>query len=146
MGHEDSIVSTFMACSIVAIFAYNFYKGATSGEKIDLDNIELFTIEDNKEPARQKPKTKTAKPKTKAAKPKKKKNKQKKSKPVVQKPVEPKEPRNARGYTQLQQDCFDALKSLGIKAVREREFVISQTFNKHNPKTIQDFLQLALGK
>ncbi len=142
MGHEDSIVSTFMACSIVAIFAYNFYKGATSGEKIDLDNMQLFTVTDIEEPVQvQEPVKKATKPK----KPKAKKNKQKKEKKKKKK-LPPSEPRNARGYTQLQQDCFDALKSLGIKAVREREFIISKTFNAHNPTTIQDFLNLALGK
>jgi len=142
MGHEDSIVSTFMACCAVAVFTYNFYKGATSGEKIDLDNIQLFTVTDIEEPAQvQKPVKKATKPK----KPKAKKKKQKKQK-KQEKKLPPSEPRNARGYTQLQQDCFDALKSLGIKAVREREFIISQTFNAHNPTTIQDFLKLALGK
>ena len=142
MGHEDSIVSTFLACGVIVLFLYNYYKGATSGEKIDLDNIELFTVTDIEEPVQvQKPAktaTKSKKPKAKKKKPKKKKKQEKK--------LPPSEPRNARGYTQLQQDCFDALKSLGIKAVREREFIISQTFNTHSPTTIQDFLKLALGK
>ncbi len=39
MGHEDSIVSTFLACGIIVLALYHFYKGYTSGEKIDLDNI-----------------------------------------------------------------------------------------------------------
>ena len=142
MGHEDSIVSTFLACGVVVLFLYNYYKGATSGEKIDLDNIELFTVTDIEEPVQvQKPTKKDTKPKKSKAKKKKPKKKKKQEKKLP-----PLEPRNARGYTQLQQDCFDALKSLGIKAVREREFIISQTFNAHNPTTIQDFLKLALGK
>ncbi len=54
--------------------------------------------------------------------------------------------RNKNGYTDLQQDCFDALKSLGIKGVRERKFIVSNTFNQHNPKTVQDFLKVALHR
>lgn len=59
---------------------------------------------------------------------------------------QPKTNRNHNGYTPLQQDCFDALKSLGIKAVKERKFIVSNTFNKHDPKTIQDFLKVALHR
>lgn len=54
------------------------------------------------------------------------------------------EQRNSNGYTALQQDCFDALKSLGIKSKNERKFIVNKTFNKYNPKTVQEFLQLAL--
>lgn len=59
-------------------------------------------------------------------------------------PPTPPEPKNADGYTQLQQDCFDALKSLGVKTKKERTFIVHNTFNKHTPTTIQEFLQLAL--
>ena len=54
--------------------------------------------------------------------------------------------RNSRGYTELQQDCFDALKSLGIKSIREREYLVSKTFNDHQPKSLQEFLSLALSR
>ena len=53
---------------------------------------------------------------------------------------------NHNGYTELQQDCFDSLKTLGIKGVRERKFIVSETFNKHSPTTVQEFLKYALGK
>ena len=66
--------------------------------------------------------------------------------PARQSNPQPKTNRNHNGYTPLQQDCFDALKSLGIKAVRERKFIVSNTFNKHDPKTLQDFLKVALHR
>lgn len=51
-------------------------------------------------------------------------------------------PRNNDGFTELQQDCYDALKGLKVTA-KEARYLIHTIFNKHNPKTIQDFLQLA---
>jgi hypothetical protein len=154
MGHEDSVVSTFMACGCVALFLYNYYKGATSGEKIDLNNVELFTVNDMDVSQVTVQETKKSKPtntknttKTKSHHPKKqaKRNPARQVTPKKTK-VKPEPVRNHNGYTELQQDCFDALKSLGIKAVKERKFIISSTFNNHNPDTIQDFLKLALGK
>jgi hypothetical protein len=59
-------------------------------------------------------------------------------------PKQIQESKNADGYTQLQQDCLDALKALGVKTKKERTFIVHTTFNKHNPTTIQEFLQLAL--
>ena len=50
----------------------------------------------------------------------------------------------AQGYNQLQQDCLDALKSIGVKTARERKFIVNSTFNKHNPKSVQEFLSLAM--
>ena len=58
----------------------------------------------------------------------------------------PAQPRNHNGYTDLQQDCFDALKSLGIKSVRERKYIVSTVFNDNNPSTVQDFLKVALSR
>ena len=58
----------------------------------------------------------------------------------------PAQPRNHNGYTGLQQDCFDALKSLGIKSVRERKYIVSTVFNENNPSTVQDFLKVALSR
>lgn len=54
--------------------------------------------------------------------------------------------RNHNGYTALQQDCFDALESLGVRTKKERMFIVNTTFNKFNPKSIQEFLTLALTK
>jgi hypothetical protein len=58
----------------------------------------------------------------------------------------PTKSRNHNGYTDLQQDCFDALKSLGIKSVRERKYIVSKTFNEHDPKTIQEFLTITMSR
>lgn len=142
MGHEDSIVSTFLACAIILVFAIKFLEGLNSGQKLDLNNLELFQVHEYEQPvvtATISTATSRSKPKTK---------KKKKHKPLQKQKPEPKpeQKRNSRGYTDLQQDCFDALKSLGIKPVKERQFIINQTFNNHDPKTIQDFIKLALGK
>lgn len=58
-------------------------------------------------------------------------------------PPKPTITKNKNGYTQLQQDCFDALKSVGVKTVRERKYLVNTIFNDNDPKNIQDFLQLA---
>ncbi len=55
----------------------------------------------------------------------------------------PKIARNQDGYTSLQQDCFDALKSVGIKTVKERKYLVNAIFNDNDPKTIQEFLHIA---
>ena len=65
---------------------------------------------------------------------------------TVQPAPEPEVKRNKNGYTELQQDCYDVLKSLGIKTKKERKYIVSETFNKHNPSSVQEFLKLALGK
>lgn len=58
-------------------------------------------------------------------------------------PPKPTITKNKNGYTQLQQDCFDALKSVGVKTVRERKYLVNSIFNDNDPKNIQEFLQLA---
>tara|TARA_Y100000004_G_C8887142_1_gene400301 strand:+ start:153 stop:620 length:468 start_codon:yes stop_codon:yes gene_type:complete len=77
--------------------------------------------------------------------PKKKANMQAARKPSAA-PPKPAVERNHNGYTPLQQDCFDALKSLGIKGVRERKYIVSKTFNEHDPKTIQEFLTITMSR
>tara|TARA_R110000868_G_scaffold315517_3_gene576405 strand:+ start:3140 stop:3607 length:468 start_codon:yes stop_codon:yes gene_type:complete len=67
-------------------------------------------------------------------------------KPSSKPKPKPEPVRNHNGYTQLQQDCFDVLKSIGIKGVRERKFIVSNTFNKHDPKSVQDFLKVSLHR
>jgi hypothetical protein len=50
--------------------------------------------------------------------------------------------RNQNEFTALQQDCHDAL--LGLKVTKkEAQYLVHTIFNKENPKTIQEFLQLA---
>lgn len=147
MGHETSIVSTFLACGLVVVFLIHFLQGLQSGKSILNEGIELFTYEPEAAPTVTA--TVQSRPPRQSSKPKRKKKTQPKrnaARPAAQ-PVQPqKVQRNHNGYTELQQDCFDALKSLGIKAVRERQFIISNTFNKHDIKTVQDFLQVALHR
>lgn len=50
--------------------------------------------------------------------------------------------RNENNFTPLQQDCHDALKSLKVTN-KEAQYLVHTIFNTHDPKTIQDFLQLA---
>jgi Holliday junction resolvasome RuvABC DNA-binding subunit len=117
MGHEDTILSQFIAIALIVWGGYNYFKAKASGYTIDLDHVELFTIHDV-EISRPLQKTVTAK-------------KQK--------------PKN-KGYTDLQLDCMEALKSLGIKSKKEREYILHSIFNNSNPTTVQDFIRLAAGK
>ena len=147
MGHEDSIVSTFLALGLAVVFFIHFFKGLQSGKSILNEGIELFTYEPEAAPVAtatlqaQQPRQSS---RTKQKRKKKTQPKRNAARPATQSAQPQKVQRNHNGYTELQQDCFDALKSLGIKAVRERQFIISNTFNKHDIKTVQDFLQVAL--
>lgn len=49
-------------------------------------------------------------------------------------------------YTDLQMDCIAALKSLGIKTKKEQKFLVNNIFNKHNPKTVEEFIKLAFAR
>lgn len=62
----------------------------------------------------------------------------------VDKNIKSKE-KKANEYSPLQQDCFDALIALGMSK-KESKFVVNHTFNHRNPKTIQEFLSIALIK
>ena len=139
MGHEGSIVSDFIAILLILVFVVKFIDGAKSGVKIDLNNIELFKIQET-----QKIEAQAFTQAASAARPK-----QKRNKPIVHpETISPSvvEKRNESGYTQLQQDCFDALKSLGFKTVKERKFIVNNTFNQHNPCTVQEFLKIAMSR
>ncbi len=70
----------------------------------------------------------------------------KKSKRNPARPSKPKAKRNSNGYTDLQQDCYEVLRSLGVKTARERKFIVNNTFNNHNPKTVEEFLSLAMTR
>lgn len=141
MGHEGSIVSDFIAILLILVFVVKFIEGAKSGKKIDLDNIELFKIQET-----QIVEVPTVTQKANVKKKSRSKYKTKSGQLPLQESLVPIEPRNRNGYTQLQQDCFDALKSLGVKTVKERKFIVNNTFNQHNPSTIQDFLKVALNR
>jgi len=147
MGHEDSIVATFFACGLVVVFLIHFLQGLQSGKSILNEGIELFTYEPEAAPVVKA--TVQARPPRQSSKPKRKNKTQPNrnaARPATQQAQQQKVQRNHNGYTELQQDCFDSLKSLGIKAVRERQFIISNTFNKHDIKTVQDFLKVALHR
>lgn len=63
-----------------------------------------------------------------------------KEKVVADKP----KPKKAKTtYNTLQQDCYDSLIALGMKK-KESTYVVNSTFNKHDIKTVQEFLQIAL--
>ena len=144
MGHEDSIISTFLALGLAVVFFIHFFKGLQSGKSILNDGVELFTYEPEVAPIVTA--TVQTQPPRQSSKPKRRKKTQRKRNPARPVTQPQKVQRNHNGYTELQQDCFDALKSLGIKAVRERQFIISNTFNKHDIKTVQDFLKVALHR
>lgn len=148
--------ATSWAVAIAWLFiVYIFFCNKENHYKLS-DKFTLATIEDEPDIPKPKKKSKTKKTKT-----KKKKNKVSKPKSTpkhkpkpknaninaARKPSTPPAPkRNHNGYTQLQQDCFDSLKSLGVKGVRERKFIVSNTFNKHNPSTVQEFLKKSLHR
>ena len=142
MGNEGSIVSDFIAILLILVFVVKFIEGRNSGNKIDLNNIELFKVQETHRVEVPTVAQKTVNKKSRSM------HKSKSEQFPLQESLVPiiSEPRNKNGYTQLQQDCFDALKSLGIKTVKERKFIVHSTFNKHNPSTIQDFLRLALHR
>lgn len=123
------MLEQFIGICLLVIGIKSFVDAFHKAKPIDLDNVELFRIYDIQErPAvavKQKQQTQTIK-------------KSKSSKP--------KEQRNSNGYTQLQQDCFDTLKAIGFKSVKERRFMVSNTFNNHNIKSVEDFLKIAVIK
>jgi hypothetical protein len=122
MGHEDNGISQLLAVGMILMALYHLLQA--KGPAINLDSIEIFKVE----PVQAvKPIVATVQA-------------------TVQPEPEPEVKRNHNGYTELQQDCFDSLKTLGIKGVRERKFIVSDTFNKHDPTSVQEFLKLALGK
>ncbi|MEO1943022.1 MAG: hypothetical protein ABGY11_01855 [Candidatus Thioglobus sp.] len=122
MGHEDNGMAQLLAIGMILFVLYRFMSG--NGTALNLDSIEVFRSEPL-DPV--KPFTATVNA-------------------TIQPAKEPEVKRNHNGYTDLQQDCFDALKALGITRIKERKFIVSETFNKHNPSTVQEFLKFALNK
>ena len=116
MGHEGSVLSDLIGFAMILVGGYYFCIAFVSAAKINLDSVELFTMEDKVAPAATVRATVKTKTKTK---------------------VEPE-------HDQFQQDCIDALKSLGIKSKKERQYLFNTIMNKHNTQTIQEFLRYAL--
>jgi hypothetical protein len=156
---QDEAVNVLSFLITMWIFFTSFYyviKGISSGRTIPFsDTITLFESVDHYEqqPPSVPPHSVTfdcclddTPPEAVQTKPKKK-AKRNPARQAKAKPEPKPEPvRNHNGYTPLQQDCFDALKSLGIKGVRERKYIVSTTFNKNDPKTIQEFLTITMSR
>lgn len=154
MQQEEAVrvISFLITMGIMFTSFYSVIKGIANGGTIPLsDKITLFESVDHYE--QQPPQVPTnavtfdcflddSPPEAVQTKPKKK----AKRNPARQAKAKPEPVRNHNGYTDLQQDCFDALKALGIKTVKERKFIVSNTFNNHNPKTVQDFLKASLNR
>jgi len=116
MGHEGSVLSDLIGFAMILVGGYYFIAAFVAATKIDLDNVELFTMQDKVAPVATVKATVKSKTKVKA------------------------EPE----HDQFQQDCIDALKSLGIKSKKERQYLFNTIMNKHNTQTIQEFLRYAL--
>lgn len=119
----------FIAIFLMIIAIKSFFEAFNKAKPIDLDNVELFKIIESKPSCQVE--INTSKPK-------------RNSKPQPQPQPRPKV--NESGYNSLQQDCYDALAALGVKTKKERTFLVNNTFNKHNPNTVQEFLQLCMVK
>lgn len=125
MGHEDNGIAQLLAVGMLLMALWHLLQGR--GKIINLDSVEIFRVEPIE--AAQ-PIVATVNATVKPAEPE----------------QEPEVKRNHNGYTPFQQDCFESLKALGINGVRERKFIISETFNNHDPTTVQEFLKFALNK
>jgi hypothetical protein len=125
MGHEHSILSDLIGIALVIFGCYHFAQGMKKGLGLGntLDNFQLFTMQDIVQPAPPVPTVASVKVTSPSPKPK-----------VKQE------------YNQLHQDCFDALKAVGVRTAKERKYLVNSIFNNHSPSTVQEFLQLALSK
>ena len=125
MGHEHSILSDLIGIALIIFGCYHFVQGMKKGLGFGntLDNFQLFTMQDIVQPAP--PAPTVARVKVTSPSPKSK---------VKQE------------YNQLHQDCFDALKAVGVRTAKERKYLVNSIFNNHSPSTVQEFLQLALSK
>jgi hypothetical protein len=143
-------VATFFFLAMFVCHLFNRNNHWNISDKIVLAEYEDSSMQQQMNnqvspPPVPKAKKRKKKPSTKPKSSSKKANMQAARKPSAT-PTKPAVERNQNGYTSLQQDCFDALKSLGIKAVRERKFIVSTVFNEHDPSTVQDFLKVALSR
>ena len=150
------MIANIVLIILIIVFLQSFMDGYRN-KKIDLDNVPLFTITEYEEHSYTNPISNIAGGLTLGddidvseydidLSIKKEKKKSPNVKAAQKFNSTPSPSQNSRGYTELQQDCFDALKSLGIKSVREREYLVSKTFNDHQPKSLQEFLSLALSR
>lgn len=120
MGHEHSILSDLIGYSLVIYGLFCFVSAMKKPAKPGntLDCFELFTIYDNPS----------------------------KSSSSCTANISVSNIKQSQEYNSLQKDCFDALKAIGVKSAKERKYLVHSVFNKHNPTSIQEFLQLAMSK
>ena len=140
----EANITNFFAILSMLYMLYHFTKAYNDPEKhIELnDNFTLGYISDvDLKPIKQRVCTKQSSPKKKAPEPKK-----PKQKPPVEKTKKKPKKKIYHEYNQLEQDCFDALISLGFKK-KEATFTVNTEFSKDNPaKTIQEFLSKSLNR
>ena len=118
MGHENTILSQFIAIGLLCYGLYVFINTFKTCKPIDLDNIELFKVHAVVE------KQSTQQGVIKA---------RKETKPEAE-------------YSELQLECLETLKFLGYKNKSERKFILHSIFNEHSPSCVQEFLSLASKK
>jgi hypothetical protein len=121
MSEHVNYVSDVVAIILILIGIYGFFQGM-KGPRIDWDNIQVL--------AEQLPSGNqyiVAVGEQKAA-------------PAKQR-TKPKQP-VSQEYSEFQQECFEALKGLGT-SVKESKFIVNTVFNNHDPKTLQEFINLA---
>jgi hypothetical protein len=127
MGHEHSILSDLIGIALIIFGCYHFAQGMKKGLGFGntLDNFHLFTMQDTVQSVPQVPTVASVK---------------------VTSPSPSPKPKVKQEYNQLHQDCFDALKAIGVRTAKERKYLVNSIFNNHSPSTVQEFLQLALSK
>lgn len=118
MGHENTILSQFIAIGLLCYGMYVFINAFKTCKPIDLDSIHLFEVH-----------TVVEKPST------------QQSVVKAKKETKPKEE-----YSALQLECLETLKFLGYKNKSERKFILHSIFNEHSPSCVQEFLSLASKK
>lgn len=121
MSEHVNYVSDVVGIIFILIGIYGFFQGM-KGPRLDLNNIQVLAEQlpngNQYIVAVGEQKATPAKPRTK-----------------------PKQP-VSQEYSEFQQECFEALKGLGT-SVKESKFIVNTVFNNHNPKTLQEFINLA---
>lgn len=122
------IMAAFISWGIVFLFIHSFWKSFSDPSKHITLASYLTDFED-------KPKAKTCRPKPEVVL-----QKIHKPKKVTKPKPEPKEESNK----ELKEDCNAAMKSIGVDS-KQRKYLLQTVFDKHSPKTVEDFLRLAFA-
>jgi len=135
-------ISNITVLIIVGIFWHSFFQAFFDKRKHINSLAEyLLLVEHEYENSERKSELTKTKPikKSKA----KKTTKQKKSDLHVDKTVSEEIQKNNE-INQLKEDCNLAMQAIHVKA-KERKFLIQTVFEKHNPKTVEEFLRKAFA-